>query len=34
MDYQPADDYIFSYTDYETVPVPHDAANYDLSLVA
>jgi dihydrofolate synthase/folylpolyglutamate synthase len=33
MDYQQAEDYIFSYTDYEKVPVPHDAANYDLRRV-
>jgi len=33
MDYQQALDYIDSYTDYEKVPVPHDAANYDLRRV-
>ncbi|TET17073.1 MAG: bifunctional folylpolyglutamate synthase/dihydrofolate synthase [Dehalococcoidia bacterium] len=30
MDYQQALDYIFSYTDYEKVPMPHDPAFYDL----
>ena len=30
MNYQQALDYIDSYTDYEKVPVPHAAANYDL----
>ena len=30
MNFQQAEDYIFSYTDYEKVPVPHAAANYDL----
>ncbi len=30
MDYRQAEAYIFSYTDYEKMPVPHDSANYDL----
>ena len=30
MDYQQALDYIYSFIDYETVPRPRDAANYDL----
>ena len=30
MDYQQALDYLYSYIDYETVPMPHDAAYYDL----
>ena len=30
MDYRQAEAYIFSYTDYEKIPVPHDSANYDL----
>ena len=33
MDYQQALDYIFSYTDYEKVPMPHDPAFYDLRRV-
>jgi len=33
MDYQQALDYLDSYTDYEKVPVPHAAANYDLRRV-
>ena len=33
MNYQQALDYIDSYTDYEKVPVPHAAANYDLRRV-
>ena len=30
MDFQQAEDYIFSYNDYEKMPVSHAAANYDL----
>ncbi len=33
MDYQQALDYIFGYTDYEKVPMPHDPAFYDLRRV-
>jgi len=33
MDYQQALDYIYSFIDYETVPRPRDAANYDLRRV-
>jgi len=33
MNYQQALDYLDSYTDYEKVPVPHAAANYDLRRV-
>ena len=33
MDYQQAVDYIFGYTDYEKVPMPHDPAFYDLRRV-
>ena len=33
MDYQQALDYIFSYTDYEKEPMPHDPAFYDLRRV-
>ena len=34
MDYQQAEDYIFSYMDYEVWPrLPHTAANYDLRRV-
>ena len=33
MNYQQALDYIDSYTDYEKVPLPHAAANYDLRRV-
>ena len=33
MNYQQALDYIFSYTDYEKVPMPHDPAFYDLRRV-
>jgi len=33
VDYQQALDYIFSYTDYEKVPMPHDPAFYDLRRV-
>jgi len=33
MDYQQALDYIDSYTDWEKVPMPHAAANYDLRRV-
>ncbi len=33
MDYQQAIDYIFSYTDYEKEPMPHDPAFYDLRRV-
>ena len=33
MDYQQAVDYIFSYTDYEKEPMPHDPAFYDLRRV-
>jgi len=33
MNYQQAEDYIFSYTDYEKMPMPHAAANYDLRRV-
>jgi len=33
MDYQQAEDYIFSYTDYEKEPMPHDPALYDLRRV-
>jgi len=33
MNYKQAEDYIFSYTDYEKTPVPHDPANYDLRRV-
>ena len=33
MDYRQAEEYVFSYTDYEKSPVPHDAANYDLRRV-
>ncbi|GAI66168.1 unnamed protein product, partial [marine sediment metagenome] len=30
MDYQQALDYIYSFIDYERIPRPRDAANYDL----
>ncbi len=30
MDYRQAETYIFSYTDYEKIPMPHDPVNYDL----
>jgi len=33
MNYQQAEDYIFSYTDYEKAPMPHDPAFYDLRRV-
>ena len=33
MNYQQAEDYIFSYTDYEKMPMPHDPAFYDLRRV-
>ncbi|HEX74886.1 MAG TPA: bifunctional folylpolyglutamate synthase/dihydrofolate synthase [Dehalococcoidia bacterium] len=33
MNYQEALDYILSYPDYEKVPMPHEAANYDLRRV-
>ena len=33
MNYQQAVDYIFSYTDYEKEPMPHDPAFYDLRRV-
>jgi len=33
MNYQQAEDYIFSYTDYEKVGMPHDPAFYDLRRV-
>lgn len=33
MDYQQALDYVFGYTDYEKVPMPHDPAFYDLRRV-
>ena len=33
MNYKQAEDYIFSYTDYEKMPVPHDPAFYDLRRV-
>ena len=33
MNYQQAEDYIFGYTDYEKMPMPHAAANYDLRRV-
>ncbi|NIQ75418.1 MAG: bifunctional folylpolyglutamate synthase/dihydrofolate synthase, partial [Gammaproteobacteria bacterium] len=33
MNYQQAEDYIFSYTDYEKTPMPHDPAFYDLRRV-
>jgi len=33
MNYQQALDYIFGYTDYEKVPMPHDPAFYDLRRV-
>jgi len=33
MDYQQAASYIFGYTDYEKVPMPHDPAFYDLRRV-
>ena len=33
MDYQQALDYILSYPDYEKIPMPHEAANYDLRRV-
>ena len=33
MDYQQAVDYIFGYTDYEKIPMPHDPAFYDLRRV-
>ncbi|MFC1995326.1 bifunctional folylpolyglutamate synthase/dihydrofolate synthase [Chloroflexota bacterium] len=33
MKYQQAEDYIFSYTDYEKAPMPHDPAFYDLRRV-
>ena len=33
VDYQQALDYIFSYTDYEKEPMPHDPAFYDLRRV-
>jgi len=33
MNYRQAEDYIFSYTDYEKAPMPHDPAFYDLRRV-
>ena len=33
MNYQQAQDYIFGYTDYEKVPMPHALASYDLRRV-
>jgi len=33
MNYQQAEDYLFSYTDYEKMPMPHDPAFYDLRRV-
>lgn len=33
MNYQQAEDYIFGYTDYEKMPMPHDPAFYDLRRV-
>ena len=33
MNYQQAEDYIFSYTDYEKIGMPHDTAFYDLRRV-
>jgi len=33
MDYQQAVDYIFGYTDYEKIPMPHDPAFYDMRRV-
>ncbi len=33
MDYQPAVDYLLSYPDYERMPLPHTAVNYDLRRV-
>ncbi len=33
MDYKQAEEYLFSYTDYENMPMPHDPAFYDLRRV-